>query len=45
VIACLPGAIPEAVALGPDDGPITLRLTGPDGTREFVDAELPNPGT
>ena len=34
-----------SVALGPDDGPITLHLTGPDDTREFLDAELPNPGT
>jgi hypothetical protein len=30
-----------ALELTPDDGPIWLRLTGPEGTRAFLDAELP----
>lgn len=34
-----------SLELAPDDGPITLRLTGPDGSRELLDAELPSPGT
>ena len=29
------------LALAPDDGPIRLRLTGPEGTHAFLDAELP----
>lgn len=29
----------------PDDGPLTLRLTGPDGVREFLAAELDVAGT
>ncbi len=29
--------------LEPDGGPLWVRLTGPDGTREFLDAELPSP--
>jgi len=29
-----------AVELAPDDGPITVRLTGPEGTREFLDVEF-----
>lgn len=32
-----------ALDLAPDDGPIWLRLTGPEGTRAFLDAELPAP--
>ena len=30
-----------AMELSPDGGPLWLRLTGPAGTREFLDAELP----
>lgn len=30
-----------AIELSPDAGPIWLRLTGPAGTRDFLDAELP----
>lgn len=30
-----------AVELEPDQGPIWVRLTGPAGTREFLDVELP----
>jgi hypothetical protein len=30
-----------ALELSPDGGPIWVRLTGPEGTREFLDAELP----
>ena len=30
-----------ALELAPDDGPLWLRLTGPAGTHEFLDAELP----
>jgi hypothetical protein len=29
------------VELSPNDGPLWLRLTGPDGTQSFLDAELP----
>ena len=29
-----------AVELTPNAGPIWVRLTGPDGTRDFLDAEL-----
>jgi hypothetical protein len=32
-----------ALALSPDAGPVWLRLSGPAGTREFLDAELPVP--
>ena len=28
------------LTIEPADGPIWLKLTGPDGTREFLDAEL-----
>lgn len=28
------------ITAGPGDGPVWLRLTGPRGTREFLDAEL-----
>src|SRR3712207_3397829 len=28
--------------LAPDGGPLWVRLTGPEGTREFLDAELPS---
>jgi hypothetical protein len=30
-----------ALEVAPDDGPLWLRLTGPAGTRAFLDAELP----
>ena len=30
-----------ALEVAPDDGPVALRLTGPPGTRAFLDAELP----
>jgi hypothetical protein len=30
-----------SIELSALDGPLWLRLTGPDGTREFLDAELP----
>ena len=30
-----------ALELAPDGGPLWLRLTGPAGTRAFLDAELP----
>jgi hypothetical protein len=33
------------VELSPDGGPLWLRLAGPAGTREFLDAELPGPPT
>lgn len=33
-----------AVELEPDGGPIRLRLTGPTGTREFLDLEFPQMG-
>jgi hypothetical protein len=29
-----------SLELAPDEGPITVRLTGPEGTRTFLDAEL-----
>jgi hypothetical protein len=29
------------IELSASNGPIWLRLTGPDGTRDFLDAELP----
>ena len=29
-----------ALELTPDDGPIWVRLTGPEGTQAFLDAEL-----
>lgn len=32
-----------ALEVGPDDGPLRLRITGPEGTREFLDAELHAP--
>ena len=32
-----------ALELVPNAGPLWLRLTGPVGTREFLDAELPHP--
>lgn len=28
------------ITVAPSSGPVTLRLTGPEGTREFLDAEL-----
>jgi hypothetical protein len=28
------------VSLEPDEGPVSLRITGPEGTREFLDALL-----
>ena len=31
------------IELSPEAGPLWLRLTGPGGTREFLDAELPPP--
>jgi hypothetical protein len=30
-----------AIEIAPGHGPIWIRLTGPDGTRAFLDAELP----
>ena len=33
-----------AIELEPDRGPIWVRLTGPAGTREFLDLELPQMG-
>ena len=33
-----------SLELSAQDGPLWLRLTGPDGTREFLDAELPGIG-
>ncbi len=33
-----------ALDLAPDGGPLWLRLSGPDGTRAFLDAELPAVG-
>lgn len=30
-----------AIEVAPSAGPVWLTLTGPDGTREFLDAELP----
>ena len=32
-----------ALELSPDAGPLWVRLSGPAGTREFLDAELPRP--
>jgi len=32
------------VEVPPAEGPVRLRLTGPEGTREFLDAELPRIG-
>lgn len=29
-----------SLEIAPADGPVWLRLTGPEGTREFLDAEL-----
>ena len=37
---CCP-ALRFAIDVAPDDGGITLRLTGPEGAREFIAAELP----
>ena len=31
------------IAVAPNDGPVWLRLTGPDGTRELLAQELPAP--
>ena len=33
-----------AIDVQPDEGPIALELTGPPGTREFLDAVLPSKG-
>ena len=33
-----------ALELSPEGGPLWARLTGPEGTRAFLDAELPAPG-
>lgn len=30
-----------SIEAGPGDGPVWLRITGPEGTREFLEAELP----
>jgi hypothetical protein len=30
-----------ALELAPDGGPVWVRLTGPEGTRDFLDAEIP----
>ncbi len=42
------GAIPPGerpahfeLTVAPADGPVQLRMTGPPGTREFLEAELP----
>ena len=32
-----------ALEIAPGNGPIWLRLSGPSGTRAFLDAELPTP--
>ena len=32
------------IELSPDSGPIWLRMTGPEGTREVLEAELDLPG-
>lgn len=32
-----------ALEVGPDDAPLRLRITGPPGTRELLDAELHAP--
>ena len=29
-----------ALEIGPDDAPLRLRITGPEGTRDLLDAEL-----